>query len=103
MAYRTRTIGSKKLEAMRRGKDAARMARLIEERPPELPQLRRRIVITDFDFGEVTHTIELYRTGRIDCYRAVADGQPWKDRIGWAKVLEAIRKSFIRVGSQNRR
>jgi hypothetical protein len=100
MAFRKRAVGSKKLEAMRKGKEAARMARpLADPRPPELPELRRRIVITDFDFGEVTHTIDLYRTSRIDCYRAVADGLPWKGRIGWAKLLEAVRKSFIRVSA----
>jgi hypothetical protein len=49
--------------------------------------------------GEVTHTIELYRTNRVDCYRVVADGGEWKRRLGWAKVLEAIRKNFIRVAS----
>lgn len=102
MAYRKRIVGSKKLEAMRRGKEAARMSREFDPRPPELPDLRRRIVITDYDFGEVTHTIDLYRTGRIDCYRAVADGQQWKDRIGWSSVLVAIRKSFIRVLSPTR-
>lgn len=100
MAYRKRSIGSKKLEAMRKGKEAARLSRPLDPRPPELPDLRRRIVITDFDFGEVTHTIELYRTNRVDCYRAVADGSPWKLRIGWAKVLEMVRKSFIRVGAR---
>lgn len=100
--FRKRKVGSKKLEAMRAGKEAARMARPIEERAPELPLLRRRIVITDFDFGEVTHTIDLYRTGRIDCYRAVADGVEWKRRIGWSGVLEAVRKSFVRVMSDQR-
>lgn len=100
MSYRKRLAGSKKLEAMKRGKDAARMARPMEPRSPDLPDLRRRIVITDFDFGEVTHTIDLYKSSRIDCYRAVADGKAWKDRVGWAKVLEAVRKSFIRVGAR---
>ena len=55
---------------------------------PELPQLRREIIVTDFDTGEpVTHTMHLYRSDRVGCYRAVADGKPWKDRIGWSKVL----------------
>lgn len=40
-----------RIEAMRRGKIAARMERPIEERAPELPALRRRIVIEDWDFG----------------------------------------------------
>lgn len=99
MSFRKRTSGSKKLEAMRRGKESARMDSPLEHRPVDLPDLRRRIIITDYDFGEVTHTIDLYRTGRVDCYRAVADGKLWKDRIGWAKVLEAVRKSFVRVGA----
>ena len=40
-----------KLSAMRIGQERARMARPAEERAPELPELRRRIVIEDFDFG----------------------------------------------------
>lgn len=37
----------KKLEAMRLGRERARMARPVEERAPELPELRRRIVIEE--------------------------------------------------------
>ena len=51
----------------------------------------------DYDFGKVVHRIDLYKTDRVDCYRAVADDKPWRDRIGWAKVVEAMRKSFVRV------
>ena len=98
--YRKRIRGSAKIEAMRRGKEAARMARPIEERAPELPLLRRRITVTDFDFGEVTHTVDLYRTNRIDCYRVVADGVEWRRRLGWSGVLEAVRKSFLRVSAR---
>lgn len=98
--YRKRKFGSAQIEAMRKGREAARMARPIEPRPPELPALRRRIVVTDYDFGEVTHTIDLYRTGRIDQYRAVADGVEWRKRIGWSGVLEAVRKSFMRVAAR---
>ena len=32
-----------KIEAMRLGRERARMARPVEERAPELPELRRRI------------------------------------------------------------
>lgn len=96
--FRKRKIGSKKLEAMRLGKEVARMARPLEDRAPELPTLRRRIVVEDFDFGHVTHTIELFKTNRIDCYRAVCDGVEWRKRIGWSGALEAVRKSFVRVG-----
>jgi hypothetical protein len=66
---------------------------------PELPDLRRRIIVIDYDHGRVVHRLDLYRTSRVDCYRAVADGHPWRDRIGWAKALEAVRKSFLRQTS----
>lgn len=88
-----------KLEAMRRGKVAARMERPIEERAPELPTLRRQIIIRDFDFGERIHTLDLYKSDRCDCYRVVVDGKPWKDRIGWSAILAGLRKSMPRVGS----
>jgi len=90
--YRTRTKQSAKRQAA------------IEARSgiPVMPELRRQIVIIDHDFGTVEHRIDLFRTGRIDCYRVVADGVEWKRRAGWSTVLEAIRKSFIRVGSPTR-
>lgn len=97
--YRKRTASSKKLKAMRAEKERKRLESPAPDYPALLPNLRRKIVITDYDFGEITHTVELYQTNRVDCYRAVADGKPWKDRAGWAKVLEGIRKSFIRVGA----
>ena len=67
--------------------------------PPALPVLRRRIVITDYDFGERRHVIELYRTRRIDCYRVVADGVEWRIRAGWSQVLAGIRRALPRVSS----
>ena len=88
-----------KLAAMRRGMDAARAAAPAPEYPVALPDLRRRIVITDYDFGERVHTIDLYRTDRVDCYRVVADGRPWKDRMGWSKILAGLRKSLPRVSA----
>lgn len=91
----------RKLEAMRRGRERARMLRPIEERAPDLPDLRRRIVIEDFDHGHHVHVLELHRCDRIDCYRVVADGKPWKDRIGWSAILAGLRKSMPRVGKEN--
>ncbi len=67
--------------------------------PAPLPDLRREIIIIDHDFGTVSHHIELFKTNRVDCYKAVADGKLWHKRIGWSRVLEGIRKSFVRVGS----
>lgn len=90
---------ARKLEAMRRGKDRARMEREPQGRAPDLPLLRRRVIVTDYDSGEpVTHTLDLYRTRRIDTYRIVADGQPWKCG-GWSAALVGLRKAYPRVPS----
>ena len=100
MAYRKRTKFSKKLQAaMQHGRERARMERPAPEYPPELPELRRRVIVIDYDHGRVVHRIDLYKTNRIDCYRAVADGKPWRDRVGWANVMAAVRKSFLRLAS----
>ena len=96
--YRKRKKYSRKLQAMREAKERKRLDGPAPDIPPDLPGLRRRIIIIDYDFGKVVHRIDLYKTNRVDCYRAVADGKPWKDRVGWSRVLEAIRKSFVRVG-----
>lgn len=88
-----------KLAAMRRGADAARMATPAPDYPRELPDLRRRIVIEDFDFGHRVHVLELHKTNRVDCYRVEVDGKPWKARIGWSRLLEGLRKSMPRVGA----
>jgi len=63
-----------------------------------IPELRRIIEITDFDSGEpVTHRLELYKTVRIDCYKVLVDGKPWKARIGWSNILAGIRKALPRL------
>ena len=91
---------ARRLEAMRRGKDRARMAREPRGRMPELPLLRREVIVIDFDSGApVTHTLHLFRCGRVDQYRAEADGKPWKDRIGWSRVLAGLRKAYQRLPS----
>lgn len=97
MAYRTSKKAREQFRRLREAKAAKRLAGEPPAYPARLPNLRRRITIEDFDFGYKTHVIDLYRCGRIDQYRAIADGKPWKDRIGWAKVCEGIRKSFVRV------
>lgn len=98
--YRTRQRCSKKLAAMRAAKEKKRLNSQAPDYPAELPKLRRIVIIIDFDFGKLVQIIRLYRTNRIDCYKAIVDGQVWKDRVGWSKVLEGIRKSFIRVHSE---
>ena len=65
MPYRKTKRSKEILARMRAGRDAARMARPAPDYPSALPELRRRIVITDYDFGESIHTIDLYRTNRL--------------------------------------
>ena len=68
--------------------------------PWQPPELRRRIIIEDFDGAEpMTHIIELHRTQRIDCYRAVVDGNAWHARIGWSRVLDGLRRALPRLVS----
>lgn len=99
MAYRKTRRSREQIARMQEGKAAARMERPAPERAPELPDLRRRIVIEDWDFGHRVHVMELHRTARRDCYRVTVDGKPWKARIGWSKILEGLRKSLPRVGA----
>ncbi|MCO4759665.1 MAG: hypothetical protein KC477_16710, partial [Oceanospirillaceae bacterium] len=47
----------------------------------------------------ITHRIELYRSNRIDCYNVVINGNLWKRRIGWRKILEGLRKALPRLRS----
>lgn len=87
------------MAAARAAKERKRLAGQAPDYPPSLPSLRRTLIIIDHDFGTVEHRLDLYRTNRIDCYRVVADGVEWKQRAGWSTVLEAVRKSFLRVSS----
>jgi hypothetical protein len=99
MPYRKTRRSAETQARMRAGKADARMARPAPDYPPALPDLRRRIVIIDYDFGERVHTLDLYKTSRVDCYRVHVDGSPWKDRIGWSRILAGLRKSLPRLGS----
>jgi hypothetical protein len=90
---------ARKLEAMRRGKEAARLARPASGRPLDLPDLRREVIVIDYDTGlPVTHTLHLHKTRRVDTYRIVADGKSWKCG-GWTAALDGLRKAYPRVPS----
>ena len=102
MAYRlTKKAAAQRqrLIAMRAGRERERLAAPAPDYPQALPELRRRIVIEDFDFGHKIHVLELHRTNRVDCYRVVADGVEWKRRVGWSKILAGLRKSMPRIGA----
>jgi hypothetical protein len=77
-----------------------------DQRPPAWrpPQLRRRITIEDFDGADTcTHIVELFRTSRIDSYRATFDGRAWqprgRQRVGWSFVLDGLRRAMPRLAS----
>ncbi len=97
MAYRTTKRQHERLAAMRAAKERRRLAGDPVERVPELPHLRRRIIIIDYDHGRQVHCMDLYRSDRIDCYDVEVDGKPWRQRIGWSRILEGLRKSLPRV------
>ena len=99
MAYKVSKTRRNQLAQMRQAKALKRETGEAPIRAPELPFLRRRIVITNYDFGEVVHTLDLYRTDRVDCYAVHVDGKPWKDRIGWSRILSGLRKSLPRVSA----
>jgi len=89
----------KKFANMRRARERRRMESDAPEYPRELPELRRKIVITDYDFGEKVHVMELYRSDRSDCYKVLVDGRLWKKRIGFSRILAGIRKALPRINS----
>ena len=97
MPYRHTDSMSRKLRAARDARERRRLEASEPSHPRRMPLLRRTLIIIDYDFGRVEHRIDLYRTQRIDCYRAVADGVEWKRRIGWSKVLAGLRVKFPRV------
>lgn len=99
--YRQRTKGSQKFcAAMARARAEAK--RLTSDHPdygPDLPEIRRRIVVEDYDCGEIIrHEFVLFRSNRIDSYIVEVDGQRLGKRYGWARTLELVRKAFVRVG-----
>ena len=90
---------ARKLEAMRRGRERAALAREPQGRAPELPLLRRTVLVTDYDTGTpVSHELRMFKTRRVDTYRIEADGKLWK-RAGWSEALRGLRKAYPRVPS----
>lgn len=82
-------------------KERKRLEALKEKITPEIevPELRRRIIVEDYDLSDITrHEILLYRSNRIDTYRVIVNGKAIPSRLGWARVLELLRKMFFRVG-----
>jgi len=85
---------------MRAAKERKRLEDPAPDYAPILPELRRKIEITDYDCGKEKHVIELFKTNRIDCFRVYVDGELWKKKIGFSNILAGIRKSMPRVLSE---
>lgn len=81
---------------MQEGRARARMARDPVSRW-EPPELRRRLIVEDYDTGSVMRTvIDMHRTSRIDCYRVTINGIPQAGRPGWSRVLDGLRRAMPR-------
>ena len=85
--YKKRIKGSRKfnqrLERARTERERRRLAAPAPERAPELPHLRRRIMVEDFDLGRVVrHEVRPYRSSRADCYVVEVDGRRLLGRMG---------------------
>ena len=81
-------------------RERARLAGPAAAVSPELPELRREIIVIDHDFGTASHHFELKRCDeRSDCYNVFVDGKLWKRKIGWSRILEGLRKSLPRAAA----
>jgi len=88
---------SKKMNA---GREKKRLESYPPEYPPVLPELRREIIIIDYDHGMKVYHMHCYKTNRIDCYKTVVNGKIWREMIGWSNILSGIRKSLPRLMSE---
>lgn len=96
MAYRRSPRYKMRIRAMQEGRARARMAREPVQRW-EPPELRRRLIVEDYDTGAVMRTvIDMHATTRIDCYRVTVNGIAQAGRPGWTRVLDMLRRALPR-------
>ena len=100
MTYRRSTRYQQRIaarqRAMQEGRARARMEREVAPRwvPPDL---RRRMIVEDYDSGSVRRIIiDMHATSRIDSYRVVIDGKPQPQRLGWSRILDRVRLAMPR-------
>src|SRR3546814_15198120 len=76
---------ARRIESMRRGREAARMSRPMPERPPDRPDLRIEIIVRRHDCGElIEHTFAFHARPRVATYPLPRHGQP-RRAIGRAR------------------
>lgn len=96
MPYRRSHRYQQRIRAMQEGRARARMARDPVPRW-EPPDLRRRLIVEDYDTGTIMRTvIDMHRTSRIDCYRVTVNGIEQAGRPGWSRVLDLLRRAMPR-------
>ena len=97
MAYR---ITHRHSRALVDARTRARLERDPPDYPPDLPELRREVLVVDYDSGEaVRHHWVLTKSDRVHCYHVTENGVRWQGRHGWARILATIRQRFPRVRS----
>ncbi len=97
MAYR---ITHRHSRALVEARQRARLEREPPEYPPDLPDLRREVLVVDYDSGvPVIHHSLLTKSDRMDGYFVTENGVRWQGRHGWARILGTIRQRFPRVRS----
>jgi hypothetical protein len=100
MAYNTKIReGCKKVK--QRWRDVKGQKRLKVDSPDyplPIPELRRIVIVIDFDFGRrVVKFFKFYKTKRIDTYRIV-DEDGVTVSAGWARFInQYLMKCFVRV------
>lgn len=103
MAYRKSHRFSRQLAAARAAKAQRRLEGPAPEYRADLPELRREVVVIDYDTGApVVHHWVLYRSEppRVDTYRVEENGVAWRGRWGWSRFLAQVRQRFPRVSSE---
>ncbi|MDF1555217.1 MAG: hypothetical protein P1P84_19260 [Deferrisomatales bacterium] len=80
MAYR---ITHRHSRALADARKRARLEREPPDYPPDLPELRREVLVVDYDAGApVVHHWVLTKSDRIDCYGVTENGVRWQGKHG---------------------
>lgn len=94
--YRRSARYEQRIRAMQQGRRRAMLARDPVSRW-DPPDLRRRLIVEDYDTGEVQRTvIDMHATTRIDCYRVAVNGNERPGRMGWSRILSLLRVAIPR-------
>lgn len=85
---------ARKYRLMREKKARDRLESDAPDYPLELPDRRKTIIITNYDFGEEVHKFELFKARCIDQYRVTVNDELWHKEIGMTRIFEGMRKAM---------